>query len=1107
MNNKELYLIFDLKYDIFRIDITIKEMKLLNKIKKIPTVGQMVIVRGRPAIVKDITPSKNNTNVELFHAIDVQYIDGWLHPEKDILIWEREYEAEIVQGNMLPKIDNEDFAPDEPEKLKAFINSYKWSSVARINSTSEDVNLTAPWQSSVQIEDYQLYPVLKSLAMPRVSLLLADDVGLGKTIEAGLIVSELIARNRVKRVLVICPASLQLQWKEELKEKFHLDFEVIDRKKTFDTQRTMGINSNPWAIYPRIITSMDYLRQPDVQQSFKAATQSMSGNIEGKLPWQMLIVDEAHNFAPSGMGTNTQRYEMLRELSLNFEHKLFLTATPHNGYTHSFTGLLELLDPVRFEQKTELESKDHNHIETVMVRRLKRDLNTSRNKRFVKRYVESVDINLNKEEKELFEALREYRAAGQKLLSKKEKRERHIGEFLFKLLTKRLLSGSYAFASTWWQHVAGMDETELSSFNELEYAKNRVDNAIDDDIEKEQREEEAVRKTGAWLTQYKEELKDEIKLVSSVLTNMGLGKENIRKDVSNWSKFQNESKWDNLINWINNNLKDGKNFKSDERVIIFTEYKQTLAYLIERFRKSGIQEPVIDMLYGGMSSEKRQEIKEKFNDPTTSLKILLATDAASEGVNLQTGCRYIFHYDVPWNPMRMEQRNGRVDRHGQYRDVYIYHFNSKDDEDMQFLSRIVQKVDQVREDLGSVGQVLDRMIETHFDSVGQKINENLDTDFVGKSYKSDMKQRITDIQKGSSKALQRLTATEISLDLNSENVASIFKYALQSDGGDLEEIQTKNGTIYRINPIPPTWNAIIDETIRIKSGNQKGALPRVVFDSSYFEKDVNGYKVYSYSDDIVLLRLGHPLIQKSILNMKRALWEDTKLRRWTVQKGNLPYGINELIQIDLLLEVTNKLREVIHQEVITLNYQCDGENIIAIDDSLKQFIPNIQKQKLTLDEIDDVLDDIRDEWDEIKSDVRKEIQKFKDEKEQYFKNILDNKFKEEKENQKKIFEDRIKELKDDRLEKAKEKIAKDLQEQTRDLQELQMSLIEDVEGKVKEQIKNLEVQRDLIISNKQIMKDILEKEKERVLTKVLPQRYSLNNIEVHPLAIEYIVKG
>ena len=1079
----------------------------MNRKNKTPKIGQMVIVRCRPAIVRDIIPSKNSTNVEIFHAVEVQYIDGWLHPEKDILIWEREYETQIIQGNMLPKIDDEDYKPDEPEELKAFINAYKWSSVARINTTTENVNLTAPWQSAVQVEDYQLYPVLKSLAMPRVSLLLADDVGLGKTIEAGLIVSELIARNKVKRVLVICPASLQLQWKEELKEKFYLDFEIVDRKKTFDIQRTMGINSNPWAIYPRIITSMDYLRQPDVQQSFKTVTQSIAANIDGKLPWQMLIVDEAHNFAPSGMGTNTQRYEMLRELSLYFEHKLFLTATPHNGYTHSFTGLLELLDPVRFEQKTELEEKDHNHIETVMVRRLKSDLNTFKNKRFVKRYVESVDIDLNRNEKQLFESLREYRKAGQKLLSKIGRKEKHLGEFLFKLLTKRLLSGSYAFAFTWWQHVAGMDETELSSINELEFAKNRVDNSVDDDIEKEQREVEVVRKTGAWLAQYNEELKNEINLVNNVLITMGLGKENLKVDVTKWDKFQNESKWDELIKWINDNLKDDKNFKEDERIIIFTEYKQTLVYLKERFKREGIEEPQLEMLYGGMTSEKRQEIKERFNDNESSLKILLATDAASEGINLQTGCRYIFHYDVPWNPMRMEQRNGRVDRHGQYRDVYIHHFNSKDDEDMQFLSRVVRKVDQVREDLGSVAQVLDRMIEMHFESTKPNINDNLDADLIGKSYKADMDRKVNEIQKESNKALQRLSATEMSLDLSPQNIASIFKYALKSEGGDLEEIQTEKGTLYKINSIPATWSSIIDETIRIKTGSQKGALPRIVFDSSYFEIHINGYKVYSYNDDVVLLRLGHPLIQKAILNMKRSLWEDNKLKRWTVQKGNLPNGINELIQIDLLLEVTNELREIVHQEVITLNYQCDGENIVSIEDSLKPYIVNIEKKKLNTDELEERLEDIRDEWDDVKSDIKVEIQKFKNEKEDWFNKTFESKLNEEKENQKKVFDNRIKELKENKLEKAIQKIDNDIKEQSRNLYELQMSLLEDAEGKVKENIRNLEVQKELIISNKQIIKEILEKEKERIIDKVLPKRYSINNIEVHPLAVEYIFKA
>lgn len=1075
--------------------------------KSIPAIGQMVIVRGRPAIVRDVVPSKNGTNIEIFNAIDIQYIDGWSHPENDIVIWEREFSTEIVKGNMLPKIDDEDIRPDEPEKLKSFINSYNWTAITRINNDFENINLTAPWQSAVQVEDYQLYPVLKALAMPRVSLLLADDVGLGKTVEAGLIASELIARNRVKRVLVICPASLQIQWKEELKEKFHLDFEIIDRKKTFDVQRTMGVNSNPWAIYPRVITSMDYIRQSDVQQSFKSATNSINKNSEGKLPWQMLIVDEAHNFAPSGVGTNTQRYEMLREISLDFEHKLFLTATPHNGYTHSFSGLLELLDPVRFEQKTELEERDHRHLETVMVRRLKRELNTSKHKRFSKRYVEAIDIKLYEDEIILFEALRKYRKAGQKLLAHKGKTEKYIGDFLFKLLTKRLLSGTYAFATTWWSHVDGMSEVILSDLKELEYAKSRADNSVDDDVEKEQREDEVIRKSGGWLSHYSDELRNEIKLVNDILKRMGLVRGILNKDIYSIGAFQEESKWDELYKWINKNLKCGTTFKKDERVIIFTEYRQTLEYLMQRFKRVGIEEPVIDMLYGGISNEKRQEIKERFNDSSTPLRILLATDAASEGINLQSGCRYIFHYDIPWNPMRMEQRNGRVDRHGQYRDIYIRHFTSKDDEDLSFLSRIAEKIDQVREDLGSVGQVLDKAIESHFSNSENTKRNEIEETVVGHSYQADFKERNSNIQKDSAKALQRLRATEALLELNPENIANIVKFAIEEDNGELEKVESKDGSVYRIKIIPPSWNSIIDETIRIKSGDNKGALPRVVFDSAYFEKEIDGYTVYSYKEDVILLRLGHPLVQKAILNTKRSLWGNSNLKRWTVQKAKLPSGIDEIVQLKLLLEVTNKLKEIMHQEVITLTYQSDGDNIIEVDENLIPIIETLNKEKLDGYELEDTLSELRDEWDEIKADIKNEIQKFKDDKQTYFKRLLEDTLIKDIEVQKQIFDNRMKELRDDKLEKKKNKMREDIKKQEVENKAVQMSLLEDKEALAKEKLKNIEIQLDLIISNTQIMRDILEKEKDRVINKVLPQRYSLNTVEVHPLAIEYIVKG
>ena len=184
--------------------------------------------------------------------------------------------------------------------------------------------------------------------MPRVNLLIADDVGLGKTIEAGLIVSELLIRRRVNRVLILTPASLRVQWRDEMWSKFSLPFDVIDRNSTLKLKRTLGIDANPWRCCSRIIASYHYLRQPDVLEQFLSACRTPEGSAQ--LPWDLLIVDEVHNLMPASFGEDSQLCRTLRLISPQFEHRLFLTATPHNGHTRSFTGLLETLDPVRFSR-------------------------------------------------------------------------------------------------------------------------------------------------------------------------------------------------------------------------------------------------------------------------------------------------------------------------------------------------------------------------------------------------------------------------------------------------------------------------------------------------------------------------------------------------------------------------------------------------------------------------------------------------------------------------------------------------------------------------------------------------------------------------------------
>ena len=220
--------------------------------------------------------------------------------------------------------------------------------------------------------------------------------------------------------MVICPASLQLQWHDELSSKFALDFTVLDRAATVDIQREYGMDANPWAVTPRSITSMDFLRQPDVLAAFLAAAQRLERG--HALAWDLLVVDEAHNLAPLGFSERSDRAKMLAEVAQHAEHRLFLTATPHNGFTASFSGLLEQLDPVRFRQTSELNDAERGQVDLVMVRRLKSELNERAQRRgevtpFTDRGVKGIPFTWSAEELRLVEALREYRRAGNAALA------------------------------------------------------------------------------------------------------------------------------------------------------------------------------------------------------------------------------------------------------------------------------------------------------------------------------------------------------------------------------------------------------------------------------------------------------------------------------------------------------------------------------------------------------------------------------------------------------------------------------------------------------------------------------------------------------------------
>ena len=331
----------------------------------VPRTGMLATVRNRRGVVSAVEPFDGEQG--RIHLVHLEYKDSH-SPSEERLLWELEPARELLEPNALP-LPSE--TPMPPADFDALLRAARWTALSPYldpdgEGPLEREPIASPFHGSVRVEDYQLVPLLKALRMPRVNLLIADDVGLGKTIEAGLILTELLLRRRIQRVLVLTPASLRQQWRDELWEKFALRFEIVDRQGTERLKRRLGMDANPWRSFSRIVASYHYLRQPDVREQFLAACQTPEGSPH--LPWDLLIVDECHNLMPSPFGEDSELCRTLRLVAPRFEHRLFLSATPHNGHTRSFTGLLEMLDPVRFTRTSEMTAAMRGRIDDVVVR-------------------------------------------------------------------------------------------------------------------------------------------------------------------------------------------------------------------------------------------------------------------------------------------------------------------------------------------------------------------------------------------------------------------------------------------------------------------------------------------------------------------------------------------------------------------------------------------------------------------------------------------------------------------------------------------------------------------------------------------------------------------
>lgn len=519
------------------------------------------------------------------------------------------------------------------------------------------------------------------LRHPRIRFLLADDPGAGKTIMAGLLLKELKQRGLVSRVLIVVPGHLKDQWIRELKEKFGETFRVIDRAVM---EASWG--RNVWLEENQTITSMDFAKQEDVMLSLAEAN------------WDLVIVDEAHKLAAYEYGekiTKTQRYKLGELLSKNSTFLLFLTATPHRGDPSNFRLFLDLLEPGFFATDDLLMESIRNKDNTLFIRRLKEDLKRfDGTPIFPPRKVKTIKYRLSDDEKRLYNAVTQYveKYYNKALEIEEERRKRNI-TFALLILQRRLASSVRAIRRSLERRRDRLKELleQGKIIQEVGYVNEYV---LEDmpEIERWEREEELLGKLTSSKTL--DELREEIERLENLIK---LAKEVEKKEV--------ETK----LNELKKVIESEKLHERKEKLLIFTESKDTLEYLVEKLRSWGYS---LTFIHGGMNLDKRIAAEHEFKEKA---QIMVSTEAGGEGINLQF-CWLMVNYDIPWNPNRLEQRMGRIHRYGQQFEVHIYNLVAIDTKEGKILDKLLTKLEIISEQLGKVFDVVGDIITAYLPS-------------------------------------------------------------------------------------------------------------------------------------------------------------------------------------------------------------------------------------------------------------------------------------------------------------------------------------------------------------------------------------------------------
>jgi len=764
------------------------------------------------------------------------------------------------------------------------------------------------------------------LTQPRIRFLIADDPGAGKTIMAGLTIKELKFRGLIERTLIVTPANLTDQWRRELHEKFGESFTVINRGTV-----SAAYGRNVWEDTPQCIASVDFVaRQDDIL------------NMIRDVHWDLCIVDEAHKMAAYRYGNKvnkTQRYVLGEFLRDHTDHYLFLTATPHKGDPDNFALLLQLLDQdlyVNGQILAEASARDENRI---MVRRLKEDMKKfDGSPCFPPRHVQTLPYMLSPDELKLYDAVTEY--VQQNFQRADAAENRNVGLALT-VLQRRLASSVAAIRLSLERRRKRLKD--LQKLGKLKQEFGELPDDLDDLTEAERWKFEDDLVERLTMADNMAELEAEIEELDRLVQLARHTERNVT-----------ETKFEELRSVISNHI-SGR----DERLLIFTEHKDTLDFLIGKLTNLGFH---CCTIHGGMSLEKRIDAEREFFEHTPS--VLIATEAAGEGINLQF-CSLMVNYDIPWNPNRLEQRMGRIHRYKQEREVMIWNIVAQNTREGEVMERLLDKLDDMRLALGSdrVYDVIGEIIPApRFDALmkdwlsrrrtmGEILAEiDLQTD-------EEQVQRIRADMQDKALGSRYIDMSKLAADqqqsrenrLMPEYIEKFFLEAYRSFGGTITPVGGRKG-VWSISRVPPDLRKLSDSLER-KYGKIANSYPLITFDKDqlvgYSELEFvgPGHPLFEALVDRVLRDYGHSLRQGAVFYNADAteptvLWllkcgvEDGRgqivgERLFAIHKTgqnyrkSQPYALLDLKSPDTGVDVPQPVREVATNEDQIIDWSLD----------------------------------------------------------------------------------------------------------------------------------------------------------------------------------------